>query len=215
MKVGTDGVLLGAWARIEGCRRLLDIGTGTGLVALMAAQRVPEARVVAVEIDAEATAQARENVAHSPFADRIEVVQADIRNYTSTDFFDAILCNPPFFSEATLPDHYGRALARHNSLLSFDALIASVLRLLAPDGTFHVILPTTECKHFIDSIFMSGINLVRQCQVRTVLHKVPKRTLLSFSRVGPLCTASEELVLQQPDGTRTVDYARLTADFYL
>ncbi|MBQ8051252.1 MAG: methyltransferase [Bacteroidaceae bacterium] len=215
MKVGTDGVLLGAWARVEGRRRLLDIGTGTGLVALMVAQRNAEAHVVAVEVDPDAAAQARENVANSPFAERIEVVESDIRLYAPDAPFDAILCNPPFFSEETLPPDASRALARHSSLLSFDELLAVVCRLLSADGEFHVILPLSECNRFIDSAFCRGLNLTRKCLVRTVGHKPPKRALLTFATPGHLATDTEELVLQRPDGSRTTPYSLLTKDYYL
>ena len=216
MKVGTDGVLLGAWAQVEACRRVLDIGTGTGLIALMAAQRNAGAMVTAVEIDPDAVSQARENVGQSPFARRIEVVEADIRDYVPAEPFDCILCNPPFFSEDTLPPDGSRALARHASLLSFKELITLVSnRLLSPDGTFHVILPHSECTSFVDEAFMCGLKLIRKCQVRTVLRKPPKRVLLSFSPRGPIVRDTETLVLQNPDGSRTEDYASLTQNFYL
>lgn len=215
MKVGTDGVLLGAWARVEGCRRLLDIGTGTGLIALMAAQRQPEGRVVAVELDAEAAGQARENVAASPFADRIEVVCEDVRIFRTSLPFDCILCNPPFFSEQTLPDRPSRALARHASLLSFEELLASVDRLLAADGTFHAILPCSEYKSFVSQSLMFGLCLTRQCLVYTVRRKPPRRVLLSFSRAAVPVTEQDELTLIDAQGNRSEAYDLLTKEFYL
>lgn len=218
MKVGTDGVLLGAWARVGGLR-LLDIGTGTGLLALMAAQRSPEARVTAVEIDPEAFAQAKENVGRSPFADRIEVLLQDIRSYEPPRPFETILCNPPFFSEDTLPPSASRALARHASLLSFGDLISVVSqRLLAPDGVFHVILPYGESNQFENEAFIRGLKTIRRCLVRTVERKPPRRVLLSLSPASSafsVSSTSETLVLQAPDGSRSPEYARLTADFYL
>ena len=103
MKVGTDGVLLGAWASVERARRILDIGTGTGLVALMLAQRsLPDAKIVALEIDEAAAGQARENVARSPWQERIEVVQADFKKYRSSDKFDVIVSNPPYIPAAAI-----------------------------------------------------------------------------------------------------------------
>ena len=111
MKVGTDGVLLGAWGSVEG-KRILDIGTGTGLIALMAAQRNPEADVLGIDIDESAVAQASGNVAKSPFNRRIECILQDVLTFEPEAPFDAILCNPPFFTEDTLPDDKGRALAR-------------------------------------------------------------------------------------------------------
>ena len=119
MKVGTDGVLLGAWAEVGHSRRLLDIGSGSGLIALMAAQRCPEASVLGVEIDEEACRQARENVADSPYSQRVSILCQDVKNFRSDELFDCILCNPPFFTEDTLPDNPMRAQARHTSEFSF------------------------------------------------------------------------------------------------
>lgn len=228
-RVGTDGVLLGAWASLEGRRRILDIGTGSGLIALMAAQRNPQARVVALEIDESAVGQARENVAQSPFAGRIEVVQADVRDFVpalpdksdgaspsvAENAFDCILCNPPFFTEDTLPDNSSRALARNAAMLSFDELLQAAQRLLSEDGEFHVILPSAEVKSFVDKAFMNGLHVIRHCRVRTVPTKPPRRSLLSLSRAGSIDYAASELVLQNSDGSRSADYSRLTKDFYL
>lgn len=217
MKVGTDGVLLGAWADVADGRRILDIGTGTGLVALMAAQRAPSAEVTGVEIDEAAVCQARDNAARSPFARRIAVVRADIRQYTAPHSFDCILCNPPFFSEDTLPDNPSRALARHAALLGFEELLTAVVRLLSPQGRFTVILPFAACSHFTTLAFYRGLFLARQCSVRTVPRKAPKRVLLTFVRSssGPVTTEAETLVLQNPDGSRSEAYTELTKAFYL
>ena len=141
MKVGTDGVLLGAWGSVEG-KRILDIGTGTGLIALMAAQRNPEADVLGIDIDELAVAQARGNVAESPFNRRIECILQDVLTFESEAPFDAILCNPPFFTEDTLPDNRSRALARNNKCLPFPQLIKKVAVLLAENGTFSLIVPS-------------------------------------------------------------------------
>lgn len=215
MKVGTDGVLLGAWATVEGARRILDIGTGSGLIALMAAQRAPQAQVVGVEIDPEASSQARENVVASPFADRVEVHCCDVRDYHSSQPFDCILCNPPFFVEDTLPSDHARAMARHSSLLRFSDLLASVSRLLDAGGLFHVILPYDVRQSFVDQAFVAGLRLVRQCHVRTVPRKPFRRAMLSFSTSGTISTEAEVLTLMDAQGQRTEAYATLARDFYL
>ena len=106
MKVGTDGTLLGAWALASaGPCRVLDVGTGTGLIALMMAQRYPEAQVIAIDIDEKAVFQAQENVLASPFADRIQVLEADVQTFEDSEKFDSIVCNPPFFEDSLVcPD---------------------------------------------------------------------------------------------------------------
>jgi len=214
-KVGTDSVLLGAWARVEGARRILDIGTGSGLLALMAAQRAPQAQVVGVEIDPQAVIQARENVAQSPFRQRIEIVEQDVKDFRTSEPFDCILSNPPFFQETTLPPDDSRALARHAQFLTFRELTQAADALLSPSGSFHVILPSDLVRDFVTQSLIVGLNLTRRCLVRTVQRKPPRRTLLSFSRLTPASVAEEELVLQLPDGSRTAAYNLLAKDFYL
>ena len=214
-KVGTDSVLLGAWAQVEGARRILDIGTGSGLLALMAAQRAPKAQVVGVEIDPQAVCQARENVAQSSFRQRIEIVEQDVKVFRTQEPFDCILSNPPYFLETTLPPDDSRALARHVQFLTFDELTHAVDALLSPSGLFHVILPLDHVREFVTQSLIVGLNLTRRCLVRTVWHKPPRRALLTFSRPVPAAVTEEELILQQPDGSRTDAYSLLAKDFYL
>ena len=125
------------------------------------------------------------------------------------------LCNPPFFTEDTLSPDGARALARHSAMLRFEDLLDAVLRLLADEGAFHVILPSNSCNSFIDKAFIKGLFAVRKCQVRTVSHKSPKRIMLSFSRFGSPSLSTEEIVLQDAEGNRSEAYARLAKDFYL
>ena len=214
-KVGTDGVLLGAWAKADECENILDIGTGSGLIALMMAQRAPKAKVVGIEIDEAAAQQAQENVSKSPFQSRIEIVQSDVRDYSSPVAFDCIVCNPPFFVEETLPDDSQRAMARHTAHLAFLELIEVVSRLISPTGTFNVILPTSSANDFVNQCFMNGLYLVRQCRISTVVNKKPKRVMLSFSKTGKGDYNTETIVLQERDGSRSEAYQKLTEDFYL
>ena len=236
MKVGTDGVLLGAWGCVEG-KRILDVGTGTGLIALMAAQRNPEANVLGIDIDEAAILQARENIAESPFSDRVSCVLCDLMAFqivngesSNCKCFDAILCNPPFFTEDTLPDDKGRALARNNKSLPFEQLIPKVASLLANDGTFSLIIPSQLATELIGLCLNEGLHLVRRCLIRTTAHKPPRRTLMTLAHKPPrrtLMTFSfdcrpqnadcrqEELVLMTDDGNRSQAYQELTKDFYL
>ncbi len=213
MKVGTDGVLLGAWGSVEG-KRILDIGTGTGLIALMAAQRNPEADVLGIDIDESAVAQASENVAESPFSRRIECILQDVLTFEPEAPFDAILCNPPFFTEDTLPDNRSRALARNNKCLPFPQLIRKVAVLLAENGTFSLIVPSGLAQEIVGLCMENGLHLIRRCQVHTTARKPPRRTLLEFSRQNRSCEM-QTLCLVADDGTRSQQYKELTKDFYL
>ena len=149
MKVGTDGVLVGAWAQVDGARRVLDIGTGSGLIALMLAQRNPDAFVTAVDIDEAAVEQARENVARTPWSDRMEVERLDIRKAPEewNGCFDAIVSNPPYFVESVKCPQAQRNTARHTDELDFDALLSKVSVLLSEKVVF-VVLPATAFGRF-------------------------------------------------------------------
>ena len=215
-KVGTDGVLLGAWADLKQSKHILDVGTGSGLIALMAAQRASEAEVVGIEIDPDAARQASENAQRSPFSERITITQSDVRDFHSTLAFDCILSNPPFFTEETRPPVSERAIARNTATLTFVELIAAVGRLLADEGCFHVVLPSSTVPGFVALCLERNLRLERQCLVSTVAGKAPKRSLLTFvSGIPSSPLLVEQLVLQTPDGRRTEAYQRLASSFYL
>jgi len=216
MKVGTDGVLLGAWGCTEGLS-ILDVGTGTGLIALMAAQRNLCAQVLGIDIDEAAVLQAQQNIAASPFSHRIGCKLQDVLTFRPDAPFDAILCNPPFFTEDTLPDDNGRALARNNRCLPFDKLIPKVATLLSAEGHFSIIVPSRLAQEIVALCLAEGLLLQRRCEVRTVLHKPPRRTLFTFvfSSSLPPDVEHSNLCLTAPDGSRSVAYSELTKAFYL
>jgi len=213
MKVGTDGVLLGAWGLVEG-KQILDIGTGTGLIALMAAQRNPKAEVLGIDIDEEAVQQAKENIAESPFCERVRSILADVMELRPTVQYDAILCNPPFFTEDTLPEDKGRALARNNKSMPFAKLIPKVATLLSDTGTFSVIIPSQCTTEFVGHCLAEGLHLQRRCIVHTTARKPPRRTMLTFSKKNGSCL-EQALCLMNDDGSRSQAYSDLTRDFYL
>ena len=222
MPVGTDGVLLGAWAPLEGAARVLDVGCGCGLIALMAAQRAEDASIVGIDVDASSVAQARENVAASPFSRRITILEQDVRQMDADDGFDHILCNPPFHVESTLPPIASRMVARNTTFLPFSDLVSSVVRLLAPGGCFSVVLPVSAHEGFVSLCLACGLRLSRQCLVQTVPSKPPKRVLLCFRSKSSAQdklfdgeASCSVLVLQNPDGSRSEAYHTLTCDFYL
>ena len=214
MRVGTDGVLLGAWAPVDGSR-ILDIGCGSGLIALMAAQRNPRAEIVGLDVDRDSVLQAQENVSASEFSSRIRILEQDVRTFQTAEKFDSILCNPPFYTEDILPPDENRMKARNAAALSFEALTRCAARLLSESGNFSVILPAHSAADFAALCLTQNLFLAARCDVKTVEHKPPKRALLTFSRTEICCVMPEVLVLQGADGERSQQYKNLTADFYL
>lgn len=211
MKVGTDGVLLGAWASVEGVRRVLDVGTGCGLIALMIAQRAPEAVIKAVEIDDDAASEATLNVASSPWGDRIEVVKADFLSLSpgEGEHYDLIVSNPPFFTETLRSADVARAMARHGDTLSIESLVDRASRWLAPGGRLAVVAPVSRDADLLFAAALAGLHPVRLTKVFTKARaQEPARVLREFSFVsGPLSSG----VLR----SGTDEWSALTKDFYL
>lgn len=213
MKVGTDGTLLGAWA--QGGRHILDIGSGTGLVAMMMAQRFPEARIVGVEIDSDAALQARENVEASPFSSQIDVICADVRNYQNERLFDAIVSNPPYFDLSLKCPDKQRAMARHSLSLGYDDLMSVTNRLLTDNGILTVIVPLEYKGRMEAEAALTGFHKARECAVKTTPNKPPKRYLLAFSRHQTTNMKQQEGIIEISPGIRSDWYKSLTKDFYL
>jgi tRNA1Val (adenine37-N6)-methyltransferase len=213
MKVGTDGVLLGAWFDVNGVGRLLDIGTGTGLLALMAAQRgVPE--IKAVEIDKSAAIQACGNVSNSPWNESIEVINTDISDFLCEKPFDAIISNPPYFRDSLKSPDLMRTMAKHNESLSFEKLVMNVDRLLSADGEFSVIIPSDLSDIMEKICFVNGLYLKRKTSVITREGQSPKRYLISFVRSVCVCE-NDVLTMTDRDGKCTEKYMKLVKKFYL
>ncbi len=217
MKVGTDGVLLGAWAgegitELQSIKNILDIGTGTGLIALMSAQRFPDAMVTAIDIDKDATEQAMENIHNSPFTHKINVLCKSLQEYIEDETvqgkYDIVVCNPPFFDNSlTCPDPR-RTTARHNSTLPFASLMKGARILMASDGIFALVIPS-ECRQKIeDEAIFAGLMLSRRVAIVTKEGKKPKRYLLEFTLNS---TTIDEHILS----LESEEYRAMTADFYL
>jgi len=204
MKVGTDGVLLGAWAR--GGSRILDVGTGTGLIALMLAQRYPDGSVTAIDIDEAAARQAAENAAQSPFADRVSVACQPVQEHCGC--YDAVVCNPPFFIGSLPAPDRRRSLARHAETLTYEQLMTAGNRLLDDDGELSVVVPFDYRKRMEDAAIIEGFFPSRVCAVKTVARKSARRYLLAFRRTPCQCE-HEELVVGDEA------YGGLTEAFYL
>lgn len=216
MKVGTDGVLLGAWASVNSSGKILDIGTGTGLITLMVAQRNNYCLVDTVEIDRESYEEAVENIENSPWAKTIKAHHTSLQQYClDTDQkYSCIITNPPYFTSGNSSPERSRGQARHNHTLNFHDLINCSLQLLADDGIFSLILPTEEGREFIHRAIEKGLFLSRQLIFSPKADKKPERLLLEFSLKKTLFT-SEELIHYDEDGEWTKDYINLTKHFYL
>ncbi len=218
MKVGTDGVLLGAWVAVDGSqRRILDIGTGTGLIALMLAQRSDsKCRIDCVEIDSESAAQARENVARSEWGDRVTVYNSDIKSFEAEHKYDLIVSNPPYFVGSLHSPDVARSVARHTIDLSFRDLALSVVRLLNGGGRFALILPVEESKLF-DAEALGRLGLVRRCEVLSREGGAAKRIMSEYRLGGEVgCEQIERLAIRGGSpADYTAEYRALTREFYL
>ena len=238
MKVGTDGVLLGAWAALpvgNHVPSLLDIGTGTGIIALMLAQRTAQRtaqrsahktaqktathpfHIDAIEIDPTAAQQAQENVAASPWPDSITVLPLSLQQFAESNSagnYDLIVSNPPFYNATLKPDDEGRAMARHKDALPVSDITRFASTHLNENGRLALIYPTAYDSEVMTAAVLSGLHPVRICDILTQLGKPSKRRMAEFSlQSAPL--SREQLVIRDADGKYTDAYRALTADFYL
>jgi tRNA1Val (adenine37-N6)-methyltransferase len=217
MKVGTDAVLLGAWINIHGASTLLDIGTGSGVIALMLAQRTAHqqaALIDAVELEATDAAEALENAAHSPWAARLRVHHTSIQQFQSSMAYDVVVSNPPFFNNSLMPPAERRGQTRHTITLDHRSLIHEAVRLLAPQGTFNVILPVTEGNQLITVARQAGLHVSRQYAFRTRREKPVERLLLEFAKL-PVPIEEGEILLYGQGQEWDDSYRKLTEAFYL
>lgn len=207
MKVGTDGVLLGAWAPTDGASRALDIGTGTGLIAIMLAQRgIPH--ITAVEIDPDACAEAIANVKHSPWSDKVRIVNADFLTYNPQQAYDLIVSNPPYFDETLESPDLRRAMARSQSSLPLDSLIARAASMLSAGGKMALILPYSQVNRLTYAAAINHLNVNHIIEVAHHQGRAPKRFMTLISR-NVTSTYHQSLYIQSSE------YSTLTKDFYL
>jgi len=211
MKVGTDGVLLGAWA--AGGAKIVDVGTGTGVVALMMAQRFGEAEVVGIDICDEAVEEARSNVERSPFGGRVKIERRDFKEMEDGKV-DAIVCNPPYFAKSLKCPTEGRTMARHNETLSLEELFRGSRRMLNDGGVVSIVIPYMMMDEAIEGGRENGLYVTRAMRVRGNAEGEWKRVLLEFAN-NIQEWRMEEMTLEMERGVRTKEYAELTKEFYL
>ena len=220
MKLGIDSMLLGAWADCSNASRILDIGTGTGILVLMVAQRSrPNAVIDAVEIEAGAVKTARINVKNSPWRHRINIHHIALQQFEPPNGkYDLIITNPPYFSNALKAPDYARRLARHTDTLTFDELLKSAKRLLAKTGKLCVVLPIPEADKFTELAKAYQLDCSKVLRIQPNPNKGVNRSLLTFQfnfNAEPQC---QTLVLRygtERDAQYTEAYKSLTREFYL
>ncbi len=214
MKVGTDGVLLGAWADIKNSKRILDVGTGSGVIALMLAQRTQEEiHIDAIDISLTDCEQARENIAQSPWPNKISVHHSSLQFFES-DYYDLIVSNPPYFINSYKPPTAGRTNARHTETLGHHELLLHAKRLLNSAGSLAVVLPFTEANQLQEIALHNGWHWARKCTFQSRVNKPIERVLLELQLVGGSLN-EETLVLYDKNSEWSPAYRNLTKDFYL
>ncbi|MFI3295211.1 MAG: methyltransferase [Rikenellaceae bacterium] len=219
MKVGTDGVLLGSWAGVDGSQsHILDIGSGTGLISLMLAQRSPLSVVLGVEIEPRAALEARGNVSRSDWSDRIKIEHISFQEFASrceARYFDLVVSNPPYFNGTYKANGVERNAARHGDSLSSDELLDGVSRVLNPhSGRFAVIYPSEAGAAFIAKATLRGLFCNRICHVISKEGGSPKRILMEFSFSSTILD-EHSLTITDRSGIYTDEYKALTSGFYL
>ncbi len=218
--VGTDGILLGAWADVSGVRTALDIGTGTGLIALMLAQRTEataySAQITGVDLDQGSCVCAGMNMACSPWSERLTVVQMPVQDFARTTpaQYDLIVSNPPYFTGTVVSPDVGRRLSRNIAALSPGDLLESVDLLLQAKGRFCTIVPPAEGKRLCEWGAGMGLYCTRYVEIYTRKGKPVERLLLQFER-NPYCFMRSELTIYEGGETRSPAFRQLTSAFYL
>jgi tRNA1Val (adenine37-N6)-methyltransferase len=216
MKVGTDAVLLGAWVNASQSKNILDIGTGTGVIAIMLAQK-SNAVIDAVDIDESAYKQALENVSTCPWKERISVHHTPFQHFSieTQKKYDLIVSNPPYFVDSTKTPEESRTYARHTDMLEFEELLEGVMQLLTDDGKFYVILPAKEGEFFRDIAEMRELYLTKLMRVKPRLDKQEKRYLMKFEKERKSFSETSITIEYQEHHSYTDEYRELTKDYYL
>lgn len=217
MKVGTDGVLLGAWANCSATKQILDIGTGCGLIALMLAQRTAGSAIIdAIDIHSNSVKIAKENFANSPWSSSLHAFEVAIQDFMNDDKYDLIVSNPPFFIDAQKAPLQSRSNARHTDTLSQEALLESVGHLLSPNGKLAVILPVDEGELFAALAMGSGLKLTKITEVLPNPDKSPVRLLMEFQFQSQSTMEHDQLIIELDQRHQYSDeYRNLTKEFYL
>jgi len=213
MKVGVDGVLLGAWADCRNIKYALDVGTGSGLIALMLAQR-SEAHIHAIDINENACKQAEINFSNSPFRDRLSIESVAFQDFSSDVKYDLIVSNPPYFAYSPQSSDKNRSLARHNNHLPLEVLINKSASLLSPQGKAAFIIPFDQWENIHSLAVENKLFLCRKTLVSSLRNRPPKRVLLEYSLINKSIT-EDSFYIGESKETYSNEYRALTENFYL
>ena len=214
MKVGTDGALLGAWCDVSKANNILDIGTGTAIIAMMVAQRNSTAAITAIEIDEKALIDASFNVKNCPWTNRIKIIQSSLQEFTPTLKFDSIISNPPFFENSLKSNSRSKIKARHTDSLHYSDILNFASIHLSNIGVLHLILPVENAEKCIETAIEGGFYLKRICKVHPVPNKNAHRFVFELTK-NATPTISESLIIET--GKRhdySQHYIALTKAFY-
>lgn len=214
MKVGTDGCLLGGWFDCSQSKKILDIGCGSGLIAIMAAQR-SNATITGIEIDDNAARQAQENVNNSPWSDRIKIINKDLLAYSTDERFDTIVSNPPYFSNSLKCDNTARTMARHNDSLNNDDFFKKSKELLTDNGKVSIIIPSDLILDWQEVANKNGFHTSRITFIKTTPKKTAKRVLVEFSSNNVKEKKENTLILENSRGVYSDEAKEILRDFYL
>lgn len=221
MKVGTDGVLAGALAPVENINQILDVGTGSGLIALMLAQRCPKAQITGIEIDDDSAIQAAKNFGVSPWPERIQLIHSDFNKYAFETKFDLIVSNPPYFTDALRNPDPQRSVARHNETLNYFQLFHHARQLLNPDGVCCLIIPAEAESYVNDNAYQNHFFPKKVVRIYTKIGKPCRRIFITYWMGNehdlsyPNVFKDESLCLMNADGNYSAEYKHLTEDFYI
>lgn len=210
-RVGTDGVLLGALANVSDKKRILEVGTGTGLISLMLAQRNPDVQITAIDINEKAVLLAKENFENSPFAERLSAIQRDFKNFNQDENFDLIISNPPYFEENSSGKD---TIARQRIELDFNDLIKKSSELISDEGIFSVIIPFESGLEFIKESLQNKFHLIRKVIITGIEGSKPKRLVLEFSQTEK-DLIEENFTIEKSPRQYSEHYIELTKDFHV
>lgn len=220
MKIGTDGILLGSWVNVENATKIIDIGSGTGVIAIMSAQKNKEAEITALEIDESAIMDAHQNIKNCPWNTRIQLIHESLQEFekVNTGFFDCIISNPPYFENSQKAAYDSRIKARHTDTLHYTDLLRFAKNWLADDGTLNLILPTEQGYQCVEASATFNLKPIRICEVHPIPTKPAHRLLISFSRETSNQEPEKSKLIIETGIVRheyTEAYQKVCKDFYL